>query len=149
MKDCPFCNGEIKKQGIIYQDDVVLVFPTIMPITTGHILVCPTRHVMTIEELTKEELMTIFDMVMRLRSVLKKVFGTEGFNFAWNEGKIAGQSIGHLHVHIVPRIDGDKGVYGYDPRKFLYRRELREESPSDELQEITKLIKNELEHPNS
>lgn len=143
-KDCPYCNGEIEYQGIIYKDDLVLVFPTYIPITPGHLLVCPLRHVATIEDLTREELEALFNMVKKLRGVLKDVFNVEGFNVAWNEGKAAGQAIAHLHIHVVPRKEGDEGIYQYNPREFLYRPGSREKSPNAELQEITKLIKKEL-----
>lgn len=143
-KECPFCNGEIEKQGIIYQDDLVLVFPTYIPIVSGHLLVCPVRHIKNIEDLTKEESEALFNMVVKLRYVLKSAFGAKGFNIAWNEGQVAGQDVDHLHIHIVPRKEGDSGIYGYDPRKFLYRPGSREKSPNEELQEIARLIKSKL-----
>ncbi len=144
-KDCPFCNGIVEKnQGIIYRDDLVFVFPTNIPITPGHLLVCPTRHVATIEDLKKEEKDALFDMVVRLRGVLRETFDVEGFNIAWNEGSVAGQSVNHLHIHIVSRNEGDEGIYKYNPREFLYRPGSRSESPLEELQKITKLVKDKL-----
>ena len=84
------------------------------------------------------------DVVIRLKNGLRKTFQAEGFNIAWNEGKMAGQAIDHLHIHVVPRKTGDAGIYEYEPRKFLYRPGSRNESPRQELQEVAELIKKSL-----
>ncbi len=57
-----------------------------------------------------------------------------------NDEKVAGQSVPHFHLHIVPRQEGDTGIYQYDPRQFLYRPGSRAESPELELQEISHLL---------
>jgi diadenosine tetraphosphate (Ap4A) HIT family hydrolase len=68
----------------------------------------------------------------------------EGFHQAWNEGKVAGQSVPHFHLHVVPRKQGDEGITEYEPRKFLYRPGSREETPSQELESIAKQIKEKI-----
>jgi len=68
----------------------------------------------------------------------------KGFHHAWNEEKVAGQSIPHFHLHIVPRKQGDEGITEYEPRKFLYRPGSRETTPEKELQAITLQIKEKL-----
>jgi diadenosine tetraphosphate (Ap4A) HIT family hydrolase len=141
---CPFCEIEKEKSRIIFKDDVVMAFPTIIPITPGHILVCPARHVSKIDELSDAELIEIRKIILKLKESLEKSFDTEGFNIAWNEGKMAGQAVDHLHIHIVPRKMGDKGIYEYDPRKFLYRPGSRKESPAEELEEIAILLRKNL-----
>jgi diadenosine tetraphosphate (Ap4A) HIT family hydrolase len=92
------------------------------------------------EELTDEERKAIFDLAAEIKSVLRKVFSAEGFHHAWNEEKVAGQSIPHFHLHIVPRKAGDEGITDYEPRKFLYRPGSRETTPEAELRAITKQI---------
>ena len=144
--NCPFCIVDaIEKQRIIYGDALLKVFPTNIPIVPGHVLICPTRHVSKIDDLKDEELLAVRDFIVRLKTVLRKVFGAEGFNFAWNEGVAAGQSVCHLHIHVVPRKGGDTGIYGYDPREFLYRPGERAKTPDQELRKITNLIKNYLD----
>ncbi len=118
-----------------------MVFPTNIPITLGHLLICPKRHIAKIDELSVEELKAIKDLIVRLKNTLTKIFDSEGFNIALNEGQSAGQSIDHLHIHIVPRKTGDTGIYEYEPRKFLYRPGSRNTSPETELREIAELIK--------
>ena len=78
------------------------------------------------EELTEKEVLDIFALAADVKEALRKTFGAEGFNLAWNEGKKYGQSVPHFHLHIVPRTPGDDGITEYEPRKFLYRPGSRE-----------------------
>lgn len=142
--NCPFCNNPKLESRIIYKDTLVFGFPTNIPITPGHVLICPVRHVAKIDELSEQELVAITNLIIKMKNSLTKAVGAQGFNIAFNEGECAGQSISHLHVHVVPRQPGDQGVYGYEPRKFLYRSGSRSESPDAELQQIGELIKNNL-----
>jgi len=96
-------------------------------------LVAPQRVVATIDELTPEELTDLFVLVKHVKDVLRQTVGAEGFNCAWNEGRAYGQSVPHLHIHIVPRTRGDAGITQYEPRQFLYRPGSRAESPTAEL----------------
>ncbi len=139
--NCLFCNNKDIKERIIYEDDLIIAFPTNTPITPGHTLICPKKHIGRIDELESEEILAIINFIVKLKNGIKKCIGAEGFNIAWNEGKTAGQSVDHLHVHVVPRSKGDAGIYDYEPRKFLYRPGSRSETPKEELQEIAKLIK--------
>jgi diadenosine tetraphosphate (Ap4A) HIT family hydrolase len=130
---------------MIVENGLAWAFPTNMPITPGHVLVVPKRCVAKYEDLTAEEKLAIEDLRAKLVAALKKVFGAEGFNFAWNEAKLAGQSVPHFHLHIVPRTEGDAGVYAYEPRKFLYRPGSREETPESELGEVANQIRSAIE----
>jgi len=138
--NCPFCEDPLIQSLRISENELAFVFPTNIPITPGHTLVCPTRHVSKLSELTKEELDALMALRGTLTEALKKTFGAEGFNFAWNEGEAAGQAISHLHLHVVPRKVGDAGIYEYEPRKFLYRPGSREVSSEAELQAVARLI---------
>lgn len=122
-----------------------MAFPTNIPITPGHTLICPVRHIKKIDELSEEELKAIKDFIIQLKRCLVKSFDAEGFNIAWNENEVAGQSVGHLHIHVVPRKTGDEGIYEYEPRKFLYRPGPRNKSPEQELQEVSELIQKNIE----
>jgi len=107
-----------------------------MPILPGHMLVCPRRIVGTMAELTNDELLDLLALIALMKTALSKEFGATGFNTAWNEGGVAGQTVPHLHVHIVPRSIGDKGIAEYEPRQFLYRPGSRKCSPEKELEAI-------------
>ena len=144
MKDCPYCNNKKVQARLIYKDKLVMAFPGNMPIIPGHLLILPIRHVANFSDLTGKEKDAIFDLREKLVPVLKKLFGAEGFNYAWNEGKVAGQSVPHFHLHMLPRKTGDTGITEYEPRKFLYRPGERETTPEKELQEVAELIKKNL-----
>jgi histidine triad (HIT) family protein len=139
---CPFC-GDLSDR-TIYRDELVQVFPTNLPVVVGHVLISPIRHVEKIDDLTDAEFAAIKGQILTMKPVLTKTFAAEGFNIAWNEGEVAGQTVNHLHVHLLPRKAGDKGVYGYDPRQFFYRPGSRETEPDEELQQVAKIIKNNL-----
>ena len=142
---CAFCEFPEIKEHEIARNDLAWAFPTNIPIVPGHVLICPIRCVSTFEELTEEEKKAIFDLQAKLKKALAKLFGAEGFNQAWNEGKVAGQSIPHFHLHLIPRKAGDDGIMEYEPRKFLYRPGSRAETPEKELQEVSALIRRGLE----
>ena len=118
---CAFCeNPDIEGRKIV-ENDLAFAFPTNTPIVSGHVLVSPKRHVQYYEDLTMQEKAAIEDLRYRLKLALQKAFGAEGFNYAWNEERIGGQSVPHFHLHILPRKEGDAGTYQYEPREFLYR----------------------------
>lgn len=141
---CTFCTNPNIQARMVYKDAVVMAFPTNIPITPGHMLVCPTRHVGKVDDLTDAEWRALREFVVRLKLAMQLSLEVEGFNMAWNEGETAGQSVPHLHLHVVPRIAGDSGIYEYEPRKFLYRPGSREASPESELQMIASNLKNAL-----
>ena len=143
-KPCVYCsNPEIKARRIT-ENELAYAFPTNIPIVPGHTLISPKRCVAKYEDMTNEEKEALEKLRIRIITALKKVFNAEGFNYAWNENKIAGQSVPHFHLHVLPRKDGDEGILEYEPRKFLYRPGSREDSPEGELLEIAKIIKEAL-----
>lgn len=142
---CVYCEfPEIKERGEVASNELAWVFPTNIPIVPGHMLIVPKRCVAKIKDMTKEEIEAIFDLRSKLEIALTELFDAEGFNYAWNEGKLAGQSVPHFHLHMLPRKTGDDGITKYDPRKFLYRPGSREATQKDELQAIAEMIKNKI-----
>lgn len=142
---CPFCELPQKREIEIAHNELAWAFPTNIPIVPGHILVVPIRCVAKFEDLTTQEVIAIFDLKKKLKKALTKIFNADGFNFAWNEGKVGGQSVPHFHLHVLPRKKGDTGITEYEPRKFLYRPERdRPENPHAELKAIAELVKKEI-----
>lgn len=132
-KNCTFCHNEKVLERTVWRSDRVQIFPSNMPIVPGHLLVCPTRCVRTLDELSNLEQAALFDAITMIKPALTKTFDAEGFNIAWNEGVVAGQTVAHLHVHVLPRRPDDTGVAEAEPRAFLYRPGSRAASPQDEL----------------
>ncbi|PIR86910.1 MAG: HIT family protein [Candidatus Harrisonbacteria bacterium CG10_big_fil_rev_8_21_14_0_10_49_15] len=140
-KICPFCTLPQIQDRKILENELVFACLTYIPITVGHTLILPKRCVATFGEMTAEEQAAVFALREQVCEALRKTFGAEGFNTAWNEGEAAGQSEPHFHLHVVPRTKGDTGIYEYDPRQFLYRPGKRPITPEAELREVAELIK--------
>ena len=138
---CVFCDDGNVRARKIFDNGLALAFPSSMPITPGHVLVVPKRHAATMNAITQEERIAVLDLGEKIKTALKKVFGAGGFNVAYNEGKVAGQNVGHFHMHIVPRTENDGGIVEYEPRKFLYRTGSRGETPQEELLQVAALIR--------
>ncbi|MBI5645177.1 HIT domain-containing protein [Candidatus Kaiserbacteria bacterium] len=141
---CIYCESPDIRAREITRNEYARAFPTNIPIVPGHVLVAPVRCVEHIEDLTEEEHRALFALITAIKRALRKSLDAEGFNCAWNDGEVAGQSIPHLHIHIVPRKAGDTGILEYEPRKFLYRPGSREKAPEMELIAVAKAIEEAL-----
>jgi histidine triad (HIT) family protein len=141
---CAFCEIKEIEERKITESNLAWAFPTNIPITVGHTLIIPKRCVAKFEDLTQAEVEAIFTLASEVKMSLIKTCGAQGFNVAYNENEIAGQSVPHFHLHIVPRKEGDCGIYKYEPREFIYRPGSREETPESELQVVAKEIQKNL-----
>lgn len=95
------------------------------PVSNGHCLVIPKRHVETIWELTDEELKDLYTVMKQTDDWIFEWYHPDGMNIGMNEGEAAGQTIPHLHIHLIPRYEGDVvcprgGVRGVIPSKKEY-----------------------------
>jgi len=141
---CAFCEDPDVQKRLVIENDLAFAFPTNTPIVPGHILAVPKRHIQYYEESTIEEREAIESLRVELKKAMLTTFDAEGFNYAWNEEEIGGQSVPHFHLHIVPRKKGDVGIYNYEPREFLYRPGTRAQSPEGELMEVVESLKTAL-----
>lgn len=135
-----YTNPEISDR-LIAENEYAFSFLSKMPITPGHTLICPKRTIAYSDDLTVEEWRDIFSLKTNLCRILRQELKAEGFNFAWNESLVAGQTVPHFHLHIVPRREGDKGITEYEPRVFLYRPGSRADSPLTELITLAKKLR--------
>ncbi len=140
---CEFCETmtEIEKR-TIGTNDLARAFLTQTPITRGHFLVIPQRCVPCFRNLDEKEIHAIFLLMEQMKDVLSKKYGYKNFNHAWNQGVDAGQTVGHFHLHVVPRKVGDQGVQKYEPRAFLYRPGERDVVESEELYRFAQQVRN-------
>ncbi|MEG2076200.1 MAG: HIT domain-containing protein [Victivallaceae bacterium] len=123
-KQCPFCNIR-STRGIIAENELALAFHDAFPVSDGHTLVIPKRHIADFFMLEKEEISLIHDLSLECRGILQKEFHPNGFNVGVNVGTAAGQTIFHCHVHLIPRYNNDVlnprgGVRGVIPSKQSY-----------------------------
>jgi diadenosine tetraphosphate (Ap4A) HIT family hydrolase len=88
-------------------NDHSLAFYDDFPVTPGHSLIVPSRHITSFFEATREEQAALFDLVAEMRQRLMTERNPDGFNIGINDGAAAGQTVMHLHIHLIPRYAGD------------------------------------------
>ncbi len=93
---------------LLHRDELTFVILNLYPYNNGHLLVAPYRHVGEMDDLTVDEMTELFTVTRKAVNWLKKAFNPNGFNIGINLGRVAGAGLPeHLHIHIVPRWDGD------------------------------------------
>ncbi len=110
---CAFCC--LTDDRIITETELSLVIRDGYPVSKGHTLIIPKRHVGSFFSLTSDEQMDVLDLLNQSKSKLDSEFAPDGYNIGVNDGVAAGQTIPHLHVHLIPRYKGDQP----DPRGGL------------------------------
>lgn len=123
---CPFCDPE--EERIAYRDESITCLWDGFPVTDGHVLVIPNRHFASWFEATLEEQKEMLKGISTARDLILKQHRPEGFNIGINIGEAGGQTIPHLHIHVIPRYKGDVvdprgGVRYVIPDKANYLRE--------------------------
>jgi ATP adenylyltransferase len=113
--DCPFCNGPKRSDEealIVHRGKTAFVLLNLYPYNSGHLLVCPYRHIAGYDEATTEEIAEIGALTQRAMRVIRGVSNAHGFNIGMNQGEVAGAGIaGHLHQHVVPRWRNDANFF--------------------------------------
>ena len=102
--DCIFCQID---RAILAESKRSLAFFDGFPVSKGHALVVPKRHVPTIWDLSADEYIDLFNLVRRMKDLIQDQFEPQGMNVGANCGQAAGQTVVHAHVHIIPRYSGD------------------------------------------
>lgn len=133
---CPFCNANPKV--LLYEDDLIRIFIDSYPANRGHLLVVPRRHVEKWGELSFKEKIALLRGIELAIKKLKLTLNPDGFNVGINLGKAAGQTVPHLHVHVIPRYEGDTNF----PRGGVRKAVLDIEDENLELKE--RWIKNRM-----
>ena len=113
--ECPFCRRVATHDDLLSEEDLCAAFYDTTPLNPGHVLVVPRRHETDFLALHSDELEAILVMTVDLRAHLGRHFSADGFNLGVNIGRAAGQTIGHAHLHLIPRYRGDVA----DPRGGL------------------------------
>lgn len=111
MSECIFCNivsGEIPNH-TVYEDNHVLAFLDINPLSKGHTVLIPKVHAETVFDLNDELEKELFPAIDRVMHIIQEKLSPEGFNVGWNHLQAGGQAVPHLHVHIIPRWKEDGG----------------------------------------
>ena len=113
--DCPFCRGPQREDAeslIVHRGRTAFVVLNLFPYNSGHLLVCPYRHVPNYTDITEEETAEIAALTQQSMRVLRQVARPTGFNLGMNQGVSGGAGIAaHLHQHVVPRWGGDGNFF--------------------------------------
>jgi len=120
---CPFCS--LPPERIVYQDDNCIVIRDGYPISLGHTLIIPRRHVNSFFEVSEQERFAMLRALDWAKQRLDDEFAPAAYNIGINDGSAAGQTVPHLHIHLVPRYAGDcddprGGVRWVLPDKAIY-----------------------------
>lgn len=108
--DCPLCNLDPAR--VWLANDHAIALRDGLPVSPGHTLVIPRRHVQGFFDLDAAEQQAVWLLAASVRSKLRAEFKPDGFNVGLNDGPAAGQAVPHAHVHVIPRFQGDVS----DPR---------------------------------
>ncbi len=109
-KPCPFC--VLDPARILGEDALTVIYRDGFPVSPGHSVILPRRHFATLFEATPEEQVALLAALGRAKALLDASHHPDGYNIGINHGRAGGQSVPHLHIHLIPRYQGDKE----DPR---------------------------------
>lgn len=135
-KDCIFCkiaNGEIPA-ATIYENSDVRVILDVAPASRGHALILPKEHFKDLFDIDAVTAGKIFSMATEVARAMKSVLHCDGLNVVQNNGTVAGQTVFHFHLHLIPRYEGDGVNIGWNPG----------ESGEEELRELAKEIRRKI-----
>ena len=126
-QDCIFCCN----RNIVIENELAYADYDTYPVSPGHCLIITRRHVTGYFQATAEEKAAIWALVDEMKTIIDRDFKPDGYNVGVNVGKAGGQSVPHIHIHMIPRYTGDMenprgGVRGVIPHKQKYVRKARE-----------------------
>lgn len=130
--NCIFCKiiaGEIPSH-TLYEDEQFKVILDVGPATKGHALILPKEHYANLYELPEEAAMDAMKLAKKMVKLMTDKLGCDGFNLVQNNGEVAGQTVFHFHMHLIPRYKDDGEILKYNVKSFS----------QEELAEIKKQI---------
>ena len=131
-ENCIFCkiaNGEIPSKNL-YEDESFRVILDLGPATKGHALILPKEHSDNLYELPEDTAAGAMKLAKKMASLMTEKLHADGFNLVQNNGEVAGQTVMHFHLHLIPRYEGDGQRIVWNPGEMT----------QEELEEIKKQI---------
>jgi diadenosine tetraphosphate (Ap4A) HIT family hydrolase len=121
-KLCPFCNVD---REIILETEMSFAIYDAFPVNEGHALIIPKRHTANYFDLSLEEQKDCMELLTRAKVIVQEKYNPAGFNVGININEAAGQTVPHVHIHLIPRYEGDVeeprgGVRGVVPGRRIY-----------------------------
>lgn len=115
--DCIFCkiaNGDIPSK-TLYEDDDFRVILDLGPATKGHALILPKEHASNLYELEDDNASKVLVLAKKMVTQMTEKLGCDGFNLVQNNGEVAGQTVHHFHMHLIPRYENDGQKICWEP----------------------------------
>jgi len=115
---CPFCQitQDPSNSRLLAENEYAFVIADGYPVTDGHTLIIPKRHVASFFELSEQEQKSMFVLLDSAKAKLEQEYKPAGYNIGINDGAAAGQTVPHCHMHLIPRYDEDNHERNADPR---------------------------------
>lgn len=116
-EDCIFCkiaNGEIPST-TLYEDEMFRVILDLSPAAKGHALILPKEHYANLYELDDEYAAKAMVLAKKMATAMTKALGADGFNLVQNNGEVAGQTVFHFHLHLIPRYKDAEPIIQWEP----------------------------------
>ncbi|MBQ6996014.1 MAG: HIT family protein [Lachnospiraceae bacterium] len=130
--NCIFCkiaNGEIPAK-TLYEDEEFRVILDLAPATKGHALILPKSHYKNLYELPDETAAKVMKLAKKMATTMTEKLGCDGFNIVQNNNEVAGQTVFHFHMHLIPRYENDNQRISWNPLEMT----------QDELEAVKKQI---------
>jgi len=107
---CPFCKLVRKEEeaSVVFEDDKAMAFMDVRPVSDGHTLVIPKAHYENIYDIPEDESTYVYTVVKRVAGAVKRGVDAEGISITQHNGRAANQRVFHLHVHVIPRQEGQR-----------------------------------------
>ena len=123
-KDCVFCKLDADRT-VLASSSLAFAIYDKFPVNSGHALIIPKRHTANYFDLSVEEQQALFALLNEVKQQLVEIHSPDAFNVGINVGEAAGQTVGHVHIHLIPRYNGDMdnprgGVRGVIPGQREY-----------------------------
>ena len=117
--DCPFCQLDlIAEQRVVLENDLCLFLQTPHEILIGSGIIIPRAHRETVFDLSAAEWAATFSLLQEAKALLDARYAPQGYNVGWNNGRVAGQEVFHVHLHVIPRY-ADEPLAGKGIRYWL------------------------------
>ena len=123
-KNCPFCNPEADREIILDSESEYSIYDK-FPVSNGHALIIPKKHCSDYFDLEFKEQSSCILMLNKVKQIINEKYKPDGFNIGINVGSVAGQTVNHVHIHLIPRYKGDVknpegGIRNVIPSKARY-----------------------------
>jgi diadenosine tetraphosphate (Ap4A) HIT family hydrolase len=132
-KPCPFCNHDVINRQFVHETDDTVTLYCLTPATKGNILIIPKRHIERFEQLTEKEMLAVQKEINLFATVFTNFYGISEFVIIQKNGKNAGQTVAHLHFHMIP---APKSFDEIVQTAFYFREKISDEEMRQRAQEL-------------